>query len=108
MGNDPVRGKTVRWTFQDGPVAGKTYEHVFGTDGTVTWAEPGKPAGNDSTAKYEAERVSDDVYVVSYLGKSGYALTTIVNSNTGKMVSFASNEKSLVAQHGTAEAPGTG
>ncbi len=103
MNNDPVRGKTLHWTFTDGPVQGKTYEHVFRTDGTVTWAEPGKPAGEDSTATYEVEPVNDDVYVVSYLGKSGYALTTVVDRKTRKIVSFASNERSLVKQHGTSK-----
>jgi hypothetical protein len=101
MSSDPVRGKTLRWTFDDGPMAGTTYEHVFRADGTVTWAEPGKPAGKDSTATYEVERVNDDVYVVSYLGKSGYALTTVVDTKTGSIVSFASNEKSLIKQRGT-------
>ena len=106
MSDDPVRGKTLRWTFKDGPMQGTTYEHVFRTDGTVSWAEPGKPAGADSTAKYEVEPVSDGVYVVSYLGKSGYTLTTVVDTTTGKIVSFASNEKSLLKQHGTSKEAG--
>ncbi|GAC1486417.1 MAG: hypothetical protein NVS1B1_01570 [Candidatus Limnocylindrales bacterium] len=53
------------------PGKGQDVRARVGTDGTVPWAEPGKPAGDDSTAKYEAERVSDDAYVVSYLGKIG-------------------------------------
>ena len=32
---DSLIGKTVRWTFADGPVAGKTYEHTFNADGSV-------------------------------------------------------------------------
>jgi hypothetical protein len=47
--------------------------------------------------------VNDDVYVVSYLGKSGYALTTVVDSKTGSIVSFASNEKTLIKQRGTSK-----
>jgi hypothetical protein len=105
---DPVRGKTVRWSFDDGPMAGRTYEHAFGSDGTVTWTEAGQggaknasgSTGEDSTAKYEVERMNDDVYVVSYLGKSGYTLTTVVDERAGTIVSFASNEKALVKQHG--------
>ncbi len=106
MDSDPVRGKKLRWTFKDGPMTGVTYEHVFRTDGTVTWAEPGKAPGDDSSAKYEVERVTDDVFVVSYLGKSGYALTTVIDAKTGKIVSFASNEKSLLKQHGTSTEAG--
>ena len=26
---DRLRGKTLRWTFTEGPQAGKTYEHAF-------------------------------------------------------------------------------
>lgn len=106
MDNDPVRGKTLQWTFEDGPAQGQTYEHVFGTDGTVRWAEPGKPAAEDSTAAYEVERVNDDVYAVAYLGRSGYALTTVVDTKTGRIVSFASNETSLVKQRGTSKESG--
>ena len=113
MSNDPLRGKTLRFTFDDGPMAGKTYDHAFGTDGTVTWTEPthggatGANAASDpeSTAKYEFARINADIYVVTYLSKAGYTLTSIVDSSTGKLVSFASNEKSLSVQHGKAEGP---
>ena len=30
MGSDPLRGKTIRWTYDDGPMAGKSLEHTFG------------------------------------------------------------------------------
>jgi hypothetical protein len=29
MSNDLIRGKTIRFTFRDGPMAHKTFEHVF-------------------------------------------------------------------------------
>lgn len=101
MSSDPVKGKTQQWTFTDGQMAGVTYEHVFGDDGTVTWAEPGKMPDAASSAKYEVGRIGDGVYAVSYLSKAGYALTTVVNEQSGKIVSFASNEKELSMQHGT-------
>src|SRR5207244_11060912 len=41
MESDPVRGKTIRWTYDDGPMAGKSFEHSFRSDGTVTWRETG-------------------------------------------------------------------
>ena len=112
MSADPIRGKTVRWTYNDGAMAGKTYEHSFGTDGTVRWTEVGRQGGEkrasavpgeENTAKYEVEQVSDDVYVVSYLSKSGYTLTTVVDSRGGSIVSFASNEKQLSKQRGKLE-----
>ena len=113
MSNDPLRGKTMRFTFDEGPMAGTTYAHEFGTDGTVTWTDVSKGGAGgvratpdpDSTAKYEFARVNADVYVVTYLSKAGYTLTSVVDTTTGRLVSFASNEKSLSVQHGKAEGP---
>ncbi|HVD31366.1 MAG TPA: MoaF N-terminal domain-containing protein [Methylomirabilota bacterium] len=120
MGSDPLRGKTIRWTYDDGPMAGKSFEHTFDNDGTVTWREAGggeerggKPPSNgkqksgkpatEPKAKYEVAAVNDDVCAVSYLSKSGYTLTSVLDFASGTVVSFASNEKELVPQHGMFE-----
>ena len=119
MGSDPLRGKTIRWTYDDGPMAGKSFEHTFGNDGTVTWRETGgeersaKPPSNGKQksgkppttprAKYEVATVNDDVCAVSYLSESGYTLTSVLDFAAGTVVSFASNEKELVPQHGMFE-----
>jgi hypothetical protein len=106
MGKDPIRGATIRWTFEDGPMAGKKLEHTFAPDGTVTWREAdGKPAGRGGpTAKYQTAAITDDVHAVSYLShESGYTLTSILDFASGSLVSFASNEKELVVQHGSFE-----
>jgi hypothetical protein len=119
MGSNPVQGKTIRWTYDDGPMAGKGFEHIFGSDGTVTWRETGggdreakppsdgkqktgKPA-TEPKAKYEVVPINDDVCVVSYLSKSGYTLTSVLDFASGTVVSFASNEKELVPQRGMFE-----
>ena len=65
-----------------------------------------RKAGQGSTepkAKYEVAPFTDDVYAVSYLSGSGYTLTSVLDSAGGTVVSFASNEKELVVQHGTFE-----
>jgi hypothetical protein len=119
MGSNPVKGKTIRWTNDDGPMAGKNFEHTFGNDGTVTWRETGgdersaKPPSNgqqkagkpatEPKAKYEVVPINDDVCVVSYLSKSGYTLTSVLDFASGTVVSFASNEKELVPQRGMFE-----
>jgi hypothetical protein len=119
MGADPIRGKTIRWTYDDGPMAGKSFEHTFGNDGTVTWRETGsedrgtKPPSNgkqktgkpstEPKAKYEVAQVNDDVFAVSYLSGSGYTLTSVLDFAAGTVVSFASNEKELVPQRGMFE-----
>lgn len=121
MGSDPVRGKTIRWTYEDGPMAGKSFEHAFDNDGTVTWTETNgnrekkstKPSSNGQRkaeqgptarkAKYEVAPVNEEVYAVSYLSDSGFTLTSILDFAAGTVVSVASNEKQLVLQRGTFE-----
>lgn len=119
MSPDPIRGKTIRWTYEDGPVAGKTFEHVFATDGTVSYREAGsekgatpstngkqrseKTSGREPSIRYEHARINDDVHAVSYLASSGYTLTSVLDLKAGTVVSFASNEKELVVQRGTFE-----
>ena len=108
MSTDPVRGTTVRWAYADGPMAGKTFAHTFGTDGTVRWTDAAgtapheRPDGaaGDTVAPYEVERMNDDVYVVSYLSKAGFTLTTVVDRATGTVVSFASNGTHLSKHRG--------
>ena len=102
--NDPIRGKTFRWTFSDGQMKGKSFDHTFKDDGKVEFqCTDGTMKG---AAKYEYDQVSDDVYAVSYQVDSGYTLTTIMDTSTHKIVSFSSNAKELQLQHGTYE-PGT-
>ena len=109
MTTDPVKGKTLRWSYEDGPTAGKTFEHDFGNDGRVRYRFADSPEkGGDGSMKgerpkYEAASINDEVFVVSYLAPSGYTLTSVLDAATGTIVSFASNEKELVVQHGTFE-----
>lgn len=104
MGAD-LKGKTIRWTYADGPMKGKHFEHQFTDDGTVTWKEAGEEQPSaDSRARYQFARVTDDVFVVSYLSGHGFTLTTVVDERAGTVVSFASNEKELVVQHGSLDA----
>ena len=120
MRSDPLRGKTLQWRYEDGPVAGKTFEHTFDRDGTVSWREvggdekggkppkngkpkPGAAESETTTAKYEVAPVTDDVCVFSYLAGSGFTLTSVLDFTAGTVVSFASNEKQLVQQHGMFE-----
>ena len=122
--DDPVRGKTMRWTFTDGPTAGSTYEHTFSKSGTVKF----KPVGGGPDAakgasaakkkgaktkttqpskpeapKYAAIRAADDAYAVSYLSGSGYTLTVVLNFKDHTMVGFASNDKQWFPVKGTFE-----
>ncbi len=99
MISNPIRGKTLTFTFEDGPMAGKIFEHSFAPDGNVSWrCTNGTEHGVDH---YEVARVNDDVYAVAYLGSAGVTLTTVLDLERNSLVSFASSEKQLIVQHGT-------
>jgi hypothetical protein len=114
MNSDPIRGQTIRFTFNDGPMANKTFEHEFDTSGTVSFrmvgdnaTSAGKNAKDGSKKapepKYEAASAGDGVGAVSYVGSGGYALTTLLDFKRKKLVAFSSNEKGVSVQHGTFE-----
>ena len=106
---NPITGHSLRFRFIDGPVAGKAFDHNFSRNGHVTFRE----FGSDPEAKpgavhqYEVASVTTDVHAVSYLSSSGHTLTTILDFKTMRLVSFASNERSLVMQQGTFELLGS-
>jgi len=103
MSLNPVAGKALRFTFEDGPMAGKTFEHVFSESGAVRFRQLGGNGEGTTVKKYEAASVGADVLVVSYLGSSGYTLTAVLDRRTRKLVAFSSNEHMHLVQHGTFE-----
>lgn len=112
MKTDRIAGKIARFSFDDGPMAGKTFEHSFDVDGTVKFRQVGggaKPGAERSDAagspgtKYEVGSIRDDVLAVSYRSSAGYTLTAILDFKTNRLVAFSSNEKMHVMQHGTFE-----
>jgi hypothetical protein len=92
---DPIRGRTIRLTWTEGPTKGKTHEHVFHADGTVEWGQ--------ERVRYAALQAGGEVWVVSYLAASGYTLTVALNFGDRTMVGFASNEKNWHPLRGTFE-----
>jgi hypothetical protein len=102
---DSLYGKTLRWTFTAGPVAGTTFEHTFNEDGTVVFrGVDGNEKDKSTRAKDSAVvKITNEVFAVSYLADSGYTLTVVLNLERGEMVGFASNEKQWFQQKGTFE-----
>lgn len=100
----PVTGRKMRFTWNDGPTQGKTYEHVFYENGTVDFHAAGaeRSPQTQSKPKYAAERVADDVYAVSYLAK-GYTLTAVLNFTDRSLVGFASDAEHWYPVHGRFE-----
>jgi hypothetical protein len=104
---ESLHGKTIRWSFKDGPTRGHTFEHRFSPDGHLTWRSTGPGSKDHHESASATVKVSDDVHLVSYLSReSGYTLTVALNFKTGTVIGFASNEKDWVQQSGTFEVLG--
>lgn len=110
---DAIRGKTMRWIWTEGPTGGESYEHRFSEDGTVTWRNAKPEAGGPTEARadgkggesatYAANRLSDEMFLVSYRAPSGYTLTVAVDFRDRRLVGFASNSEQWFPVQGTFE-----
>lgn len=101
-----IRGKTMSWTWTEGPTKGKTHVHVFHEDGTVEWRDAeASPSGGPAKERpeYAAFQVADGVYLVSYLAPSGFTLTVALNFQNSKIVGIASSAKDWHPIQGTFE-----
>ena len=100
-----LSGKTIRWTFVDGPMAGTTFEHTLDPDGSIVWrALDGAYAGASRREKvYGAARINEETWAVSYLAESGHALTVVLDLKSHRATGFASNEKTWEQMSGTFE-----
>lgn len=106
MAQDPIHGATIRWEFE-GTMEGKTFEHTFSHDGTITYRMLGGTNDTPTEALHgEIAKLSDEVWAISYLGSAGYTLSVVLDFATHRLVSFASNEKELSQQSGTFEVVG--
>jgi hypothetical protein len=101
---DTLRGRTIRWSFTDGPTAGTVYEHVIDDDGSIGFRGADKPGAElTRTRSGAAVKISDDVFALSYLSESGFTLTALLNVARMDVLAFASNEASWFQQRGTFE-----
>ena len=100
---DSVRGRTIRWTWSEGPAAGVTHEHEFRLDATVRWRVLSGPQKGHAAVeeRYEVFQASDSVATVSYLASSGYTLTVTLNFETGEMFGIASGKGEWYPGRGT-------
>ena len=102
---DSLRGRTIRWTFTDGPTAGTTYEHIFNNDGSIGFRGTDKAQRGDFARAKDGTvaKIGDGIFVVSYLSESGFTLTVILSTHDRTMIGFASNNESWFQQKGTFE-----
>ncbi|HEY2630557.1 MAG TPA: hypothetical protein VGI57_15615 [Usitatibacter sp.] len=106
----PLRGKTIRLTWTDGPTKGETHEHAFHQDSTVEW----HTVGMDAAAASETQRprfadfaIGAEACMFSYLSRSGYTLTAVLRFQDESVVGFASNDKTWFPVKGTFEVMGS-
>ena len=109
MGANPITGHSLRFKFADGPMAGKSFDHTFNRNGQVTFREIGadpnaKPGSAD---QYQVASLGQDIHTLAYRSGNGYTLTVVLDYKTMKLVAFASNESSLIMQHGSFELLGS-
>jgi hypothetical protein len=102
---DSLTGRTIRWTFADGPTARTTFEHRFDADGSIGF----RGAAESAKGKFTRTKVGavvnlgDGRLAISYLAESGFTLTVVLNTRSMEMVGFASNNDSWFQQKGTFE-----
>ena len=88
-----LAGRTFRLTWTAGPTVSVTHEHVFHTDGAVSYAqvEPGRPPQYTTARQYGAYELAEDIYLVSCVGTSGYSLTVAMNFKDKRLQGFAAD-----------------
>jgi hypothetical protein len=105
IGMDSLIGRTIRWTCDDGPMAGVTIDREFFPDGSVSWTiVSGEHKGASRREKACATvKASDQIWVMSYLAASGHTLTAVLNLDDAQVFGFGSDEKTLTAVRGSFE-----
>ena len=97
-------GRKLRFTFDDGPMAGKAFDHTFSKEGTVAFGPPGgKTSASDQAT---LEKIADGCFLASYLGPKGFTLTVVINAADGKIVAISSDGKTWAKQTGSFELAG--
>ena len=102
---ESLTGKTIRWVFDEGPMAGVHIEHVFDADGSVTWRMADGPDQGASRREisYGAAKLNAETWIVSYLAASGHTLTVALSMTDGHAIGFASDNTSWSQARGRFE-----
>jgi len=98
-------GRTIKWKFEDGPMAGVEVEHDLNADGSITWRIADGPHKGTAVREkqYDAHRVSENVWTLSYLAASGHTLTAVLNFTDGRVIAYGSDNVTWTPNHGRFE-----
>lgn len=102
---DLAAGRTIKWTFDDGPMAGVPIEHDLHADGSITWRIVDGPHKGVSRREepFDARRVSENVWTLSYRAASGHTLTVVMNAADGRLTAYGSDNASWEPMSGRFE-----
>ena len=90
--SDQVRGRSIAFSWTEGPATDSTCIHAFHDDGTVQWHSLESGAASQRPP-YLGVRIDDDLCLVSYLSQSGYTLTVVLDFIEQSLTGVASNDK---------------
>src|SRR5262249_17012915 len=91
---DPIRGRTFRCRWANGPTANMAQEHVFHLNGSLEWRLLDGPDEGRSAKEltYAVLPVADDVYLVSYRTRAGQTLTAALNFRTRELAAVTASQ----------------
>ncbi len=74
-------GHTFEWHWEQGAFKGAAYRVSFQHDGQLQWQgiEGGVSGKHDTEKQFQSTAISTDVQMISWLEKSGYTVTIILN-----------------------------
>jgi hypothetical protein len=88
-----VAGHTFEWHWEQGAFKGAAFQVSFLQDGQLQWQgiAGGVVGKHDSEKQYQSTVISKDIQMISWLEKSGYAVTIILNFSNGSCQGIVSN-----------------
>lgn len=88
-----VAGRTFEWHWERGAFKGAAFRVSFLPDGRVQWrgTEGGVAGKQDTEKQYQSLALSKDLQMISWLEKSGYTVTIILDSSDGTCQGIVSN-----------------
>ena len=88
-----LAGRAFRFTWTAGPRNAVTHEYLFHTDGSLSHAtvESDRPPQYTTAKQYGAFELAPDIFLMSYLDVSGYALTVAMDFKQGRLHGFATD-----------------
>jgi len=88
-----VAGHTFQWHWEQGAFKGAAYQVSFLQDGQLQWQgiAGGVIGKHDTEKQYQSTAISKDIRMISWLEKSGYAITIILNYSDGSCQGIVSN-----------------